>query len=199
MPRSNKRTASLPNPHPIGLQSCCFILPGSLFLGLHQATAPRQTHTQWDPPLSGQTPPRYPPLSHASLQPPDSHHTGIPTTWLCRWIHEHRDPHHQAVPDPSLEPVPQLTRIPALAGMPAPPEPTILQAVLSPSHAWDDWIPTPQTPVHQTLQGAYSMWKNWSPDLLGQAAAWHETAASTSLPVTLPVGWSRPPLYRPPR
>jgi hypothetical protein len=67
-PLSNKRTAGLPNPCPIGLQFCCSFLPGSLPFGLSQVTAPCQTHTQWEP-----------------------------ATRPCRWIHNHRDPRHQSV------------------------------------------------------------------------------------------------------
>jgi hypothetical protein len=50
---SNKRTAGLPNPHPVGLQSCCSILPGFPPLGWHQTTDPQCIHPQQDPHLLG--------------------------------------------------------------------------------------------------------------------------------------------------
>jgi hypothetical protein len=125
-PWSNKRTASLPNPCPVGLQSHCSILPGSLPLGMCQATALCQTHTWWDTRPStalSSTPqthitPEYLPLGHAAG--PTT--TGIPSS--------------QSAKDPSLEPVPQLTRLPA-----PPPESTAFQTLLSPSHTWDDQNP----------------------------------------------------------
>jgi hypothetical protein len=69
MPWSNKRTAGLPSPHSIGLQSHCSAPLGSLPLGLCQATASCQIHappgapplepcqihtTPWPPPLNPQ-------------------------------------------------------------------------------------------------------------------------------------------------
>jgi hypothetical protein len=54
MPQSNKRTACLPSPHHVDLQSHCSALPGSPLLGLCWATALHQIHT---PP-----PPGFPPL-----------------------------------------------------------------------------------------------------------------------------------------
>jgi hypothetical protein len=112
MPLSNKRTVSLPNPHPIGLHSHCSILPATPPLGLHQARAPCQTHTQWDTwPSATQasscwthTTPEYLPLSHA-----------------------HWDPSHQSTPDPIQELVPQLTGIPASFPSPLPKGPAGLQ------------------------------------------------------------------------
>jgi hypothetical protein len=81
-----------------------------------------------------------------------------------------------------------------------PPKPTAVQALLSPTYAWDDRTPTPRIPpAHQALPGSSFMWNNWSPALLGQAPAWHKTAASTSLPGTPPLGWSQPQLYSLPR
>jgi hypothetical protein len=61
-------------------------------------------------------------------------------TQLMKKYHASRDrvklmPNSVAL-DPSLEQFPQLTRIFA-----PPPEPTALQALLSPSHAWDDQNP----------------------------------------------------------
>jgi hypothetical protein len=43
-PQSNKRTAGLPSPHPIDLQSRCSAPPCSLPLRLHQVTAPHRIH-----------------------------------------------------------------------------------------------------------------------------------------------------------
>jgi hypothetical protein len=82
-PRSNKRTAGLPNPCPIGLQSRCSILPGCPPVGLHQATAPHQTHTLQDPRLLGRTRSMYHWDSRPSATPdpspePDPHSAGIP-------------------------------------------------------------------------------------------------------------------------
>jgi hypothetical protein len=62
---------------------------------------------------------------------------GIPAPWPSCWTQDHRDRHHQSVPDPSLKQVPQLTGIPT-----HPPEPTTLHASLSPSHAWDNQNPS---------------------------------------------------------
>jgi hypothetical protein len=91
----------------------------------------------------------YSSLSCAGLQPPDPHHAGILAPQPCHWIHNHWDPRYQSAPDPSPEPVPQLTGITVL-----PPhlQPTALQALLSPSHEWDDWSPTP--PIRPCLAPA---------------------------------------------
>jgi hypothetical protein len=48
-PQSNKRTACLPSPHPVGLQSLCFALLDSLPLRLCWVTAPCQIHTALPP------------------------------------------------------------------------------------------------------------------------------------------------------
>jgi hypothetical protein len=69
MPRSNKGTAGLLNSCPVGLQSLCSIVLGSLLLGLSQATALPQTHTRWD------TCPSAAPLDLT---------TGIPATRPCQ-------------------------------------------------------------------------------------------------------------------
>jgi hypothetical protein len=125
-PQSNKRTANLPNPCPIGLHSHCSILPSSPLLGLCQAIALRQTHTWQDTPPSAipasssqtHTMPEYPSLA----MPLGPWPPGSPTTSPCQtpaWSQSH-----------SL-----------LGHLPLPPKPTALQALLSPSHAWD----------HQTL------------------------------------------------
>jgi hypothetical protein len=122
-------------------------------------------------------------------------HGRIPAPQLHCQIHNHQDPHHQSTPDPSLELIPQVAGIPALSH-----KPTALQALLSPSYAWNDRTPPPQaTPTHQALPGSSSVWNNWSPALLGQALAWCKTAAPTSLPGTPLLGQSQPQLYRLPR
>jgi hypothetical protein len=90
-PQSNIRTASLPNPCPIGL--LCRAL-------CHSGCARPQLCSR---PTHGGIPIR-------KLRRP--HHAGIPAPWLCRWTHDHRDPLRQSVPDPSLELVPQLSGIP---------------------------------------------------------------------------------------
>jgi hypothetical protein len=73
MPWCNKRTAGLPNPHSIGLQSHCSILLGSPSLGLCQATALCQTHTWRDtlrsPALLATQPLGSLPPIHAGPQP----------------------------------------------------------------------------------------------------------------------------------
>jgi hypothetical protein len=78
---------------------------------------------------------------------------------------------YQSVLDPSHKPVPQLARIPD-----TPPEPTALQALLSPSHAWDDRMPT--LPIRPCL--ALAPCGTTAP--LGQEPSWCETAGSTILP-----------------
>jgi hypothetical protein len=119
MPLSNKGTAGLPNPHPVGLQSFCSILLGSLPLGLCQATALHQTHTRW--------------ATRPSVVPASSCQTHTMPEYPS---HDHGDPPHHSM----LDPIPEL--VPQLMGMPAPsPELTALQALLSPSNAWDDQTP----------------------------------------------------------
>jgi hypothetical protein len=83
MPWYNKRTAGLPNPHTVGLQSHCSVLQGSLSLGLLQATALHRTHAQWD--------------SHLSS---------------CAGSTNHRDTHLSSVTDPS-PPTSHLWQTPA--------------------------------------------------------------------------------------
>jgi hypothetical protein len=85
---SNKRTANLPNPCPVALQSCCSILLGSSPLGLHQVTALSQTHTRQDTHLSAapasnfqtHSMQEYPPLSRVLV----SMTTGIPANSPCQ-------------------------------------------------------------------------------------------------------------------
>jgi hypothetical protein len=183
-PRSNKRTAGLPNPCPIGLQSRCSILSGSPPVGLHQSTAPHQTHTRWDtrpsaaPASSSQThtTPEYLPLGWATR----STTTGIPATrpqWIPAWSRPHSSPGYPPLPNP---PPFRPRCAPAMHGMTGP--------------------PTPRTPpAHQALSGSSSLWKDWSPAPLEQAPVWCETAASTSLPGALPLRRSQPQLYSLPR
>jgi hypothetical protein len=74
-----------------------------------------------------QPPPWYWALSHASLKPLTWHTPyQIPTPRPCCQIHNHRDPRHPAMLDPSSEP-------------------TTIQALLSPSYTWDDRTPVPRT------------------------------------------------------
>jgi hypothetical protein len=120
MPQSNKRTASLPSPHPVGLQSCCSAPLGSPPLRLHQATALCWTHAQQDPCLSGHMGSTHHRDNHLSAVPvsspePDPHHDGIPAHKPCCQIQDHQDTHSLASPNPSSEPIPRL------AGMPRPP------------------------------------------------------------------------------
>jgi hypothetical protein len=80
MPQSNKRTASLPSPHPVGQQSCCSALLGSPPLRLCQATALHQIHT---PP-----PPGSPPLRpFRALAPCRIHDPLGPLPLRLHWIH----------------------------------------------------------------------------------------------------------------
>jgi hypothetical protein len=72
MPRSNKRTASLPSPHPIDLQSRCSALPGSPLLRLYWAPASCQIHAQGGSPPLGLVVPQL----HARSTP-----ARIPTPW----------------------------------------------------------------------------------------------------------------------
>jgi hypothetical protein len=138
MPQSNKRTAGLPNPCLVGLQSCCSILLGSPPLGLCQAThggipAPQPC---W-PPASGPTPCWVP--HHPLATPLDLRSPGSPPpvrTGPQHGVQSHSSP-----------------------GYPPPLEPTTLQALLSPSYAWDDRTPTTRTPPPIRP----SVWKNWSP------------------------------------
>jgi hypothetical protein len=71
------RTAGLPNPRPIGLQSRYSILPGSPPLGLCQAIALFQTHTQRDTrPSAAPATPRL--NTHPLTVPPDPRPPGSP-------------------------------------------------------------------------------------------------------------------------
>jgi hypothetical protein len=86
----------MPNPCPIGLQSHCPILLSSLLLGLCQ------THARWDPRLSGHAGSTHHWDCRPSLcRPPVPGHT---TGWdIC----------YLPMLDPSPQPVPHLTGIPA--------------------------------------------------------------------------------------
>jgi hypothetical protein len=184
MPQSNKRTADLPNPCPVGLHGMC------------QATSLRWTHTWRDPHLlsharSMHYQDTHPSVTLASIPKLGPHHAGIPVPWQHHQIHDHWDPCPQAVLDPSLEPVPQLARIPAPS--------------LSSLHFRPCWTPAtcgttrPPSlglPAPQALLCSSSMWNEQSLSLLGQAPAWCETAASTSPPGAPSLGWSQPQLYR---
>jgi hypothetical protein len=144
------------------------------------------------------TPPGYLPLSHAGLQPLDPHHTGIPTLWLHHWIHNHWDLHHLSMPDPSMELVPQLARIPTSlprAHHPSGPAEPQLHVEWLDSHPTDSSPP----PANQALPGSRSMWNDWSPTPLGKAPAWYETATSTSSPGTGPLRQNWFQLFRLPR
>jgi hypothetical protein len=173
-PQSNIRTTGLPNPCPVGLQSHCSILPSSPPLSLHQATALCQTHTWWD--------------THPSAMlatPRQNTHT----------LAVHPEPWQLG----SLPPV--CTRPLPGAGLTAcwdthpSPWAHCLQALLSPSHTWDDQNPPhPSGPAWLQLRV-----EQLEPHLLGQAPSWCETAVPTSQPGTLLPMWSRPQLYRLPR
>jgi hypothetical protein len=160
-PQSNKRTAGLPNSCPVCLQSLYSILPGSLAVPGHSPLC--QTHTRRDtcPLAMPASNPR--PTPHRNTHPlaAGSMTTGIPATslhWTKAWSR-------------------------SLSSLGT----TTLQALLSHSHMWDDWTPTP--PIRPCLAQAPC-----AP--LGQAPFWCKTAASTSLPGALPPGRSQPQLYR---
>jgi hypothetical protein len=164
---SHKRTAGLPNSHPIGLQRHC-----SFCQALHSLCCARPQ------PCARPTHGRIP----NSLAAPDPCTTGIPAPQLHSGLQPRTGPTPSqdtcplATPDLSPEPVPQLARIPTHPF----PQPTA------------PWT----TPAHQALQGSSSMWNNWSPTQLGQAQAWHETATSTSPPGPPPLGRGQSQLYR---
>jgi hypothetical protein len=139
----------------------------------------------WDPPTTGittfqlcQSPAQnqthtmtgYPPISHAAR----SKTTRIPTPWPRQ--------------------TPARSRSHGLLGCPDP-QPTTVQALLSPSYVWNDQTSTPQTPpAHQAQMGCSSLWNDWSPAPLGYAPAWQETAKSTSPPGTPLIRQSQPQL-----
>jgi hypothetical protein len=181
-PGSNTRTADLPNPRPVGLQSRCSVLPGSLSLNLCQPQ-PRARPTHGG----------YPPLNHAGFQP-----SGPTPCWNTHPLAMLPHPWPPGSPPPvHTEPQPR----PSSQGLPGypPTEPTALQTLLSPSYMWDNWTPTPWTsPTHQALLGSSSMWNNWSRALLGPAPSWRGSAASTAYQEPYP--WSEwPQLHRLPR
>jgi hypothetical protein len=146
-PQSNKRAAGLLNPHPTGLQSPCSILLGSPPLGLHQATAPHQTHAWRDACLSGSAgstlhQDNCPSATLASSPELDTHHMGIPSSWPCHRIHDHQDP---CLPgctrcQPGVSPTAHWDTCSP------PPPPNTRQALLSPTYPWGDWISAPRTP-----------------------------------------------------
>jgi hypothetical protein len=126
MPRSNKRTASVPSSCPVGLWSCCSAPLGSLPLGPHQAPAPCWIHApQGSLPLELRWAPAlhwiYNPLGSLPLGPPAPRALKGPSSTWDDWIH-------------------------ALTGSLALGTPT-LQALPGPSSTWDR---TPQTlPDHR--------------------------------------------------
>jgi hypothetical protein len=161
MPRSNKRTASLPNPFPVGLQSRCSIWLRSLPLRLCQATAPQQTHTRGEPHLSGHASSTHHQDTCSSVMlasslrahimlgyPPfgctaGSMTTGIPATLPCQtpaWSWSH-----------------------SLPGYMLPPKLTTLQALLSPSYTWNDRTTNPWTYL--------SIRPCWAPAMCGMTGA----------------------------
>jgi hypothetical protein len=147
MPLSNKRTTSLPNPSPVGLQSHCSIMPA-----LHPLGCTRPQHSTR--PIHGGIPA---PQPH---QPPAPKPTPCWNTcpWPSNQIHNHWDPHDQSTPDLSPEPVTQL------AGTADPsPTPTTLQALLSPNYVWDDR--TPPLGLSPPIRTC------WAPDPCGMTGA----------------------------
>jgi hypothetical protein len=172
-PWSNKRTASLPNPRPVGPQSCA-----------RPQLCARPTHGGI--PISQPCwPPAHRPTQHQnsgpSVMPPDPRPLGSPPPLCTR-------------PQPGTGPT---------ADWPAPPpEPTTLQALLSLSHAWDKWNPTPPirpclSPAPCGTSGVLPHWDRhhagvkqphspacWTPHPLGRAGP-----SSTRLPrLTAPPG-----------
>jgi hypothetical protein len=168
-----------------GLSTPC-VAPGNI--------PPSDPCTVGSPPLPDPHTTRIPTPQLCWLHPPDTQHTGIPAPQPLYQIQDHQDTSHSSALDSSPDPIPQLTGIPTL------PELTALQALLSPSHTWEDHTSAPQIfPALQTLPGSRSVCNNWSPMLLEQAAAWHQTAASTSLPGTPPFRENWHQLYMLPR
>jgi hypothetical protein len=174
----------LPHPCPVAL-FCRALRPSGC---ASPTPAPRQTHARQDPHLSGltrSTPPGYPPLSRASLQPLDPHQTGIPAPWPCSRIRDHRDPCPPPALDPSPKPVPQL------AGIPAPP-PT------SPPPFRPCWAPAMRGTARLPPSGPAELQlcvERLEPHPAGQAPAWQNGPSSTGFPdnrsTRLPL---RPPL-----
>jgi hypothetical protein len=111
----------------------------------------------------------------------------------CHWIASHWDPWPLKCLTPSPDPVLQLT------GIPAPhPSPPPFKPCWAPATRGTTGPPSLGLSTYQALPGSSSMWNDWSPALLGQATAWHETVASTSLRGTWPFRWSRPQITTPP-
>jgi hypothetical protein len=170
-PGSNERRAGLSNPHPKGLQSHCFLLPVSLPLRLHQATALCKTHTWWD--IQPSATPASSPQTHTMQECRNTHHLAM---LLDQWPLRSPPPVN-AGPQPWASPTAHQNISPL-------PQAHCLSDPAEPQLCVGDWTSTlrlPPPPPHQALPGSSSMWNNWSPTLLGQAPAWCETAASTSL------------------
>jgi hypothetical protein len=141
-PQSKKRTASLPSPHPIVLQSCCSTPLGCLPLGLCQATAPHQIHAPQDSCLLGHArsmhhrDPCPSAMTDASLQL-NQHPLGSPPLLphCAPVLHQiHAPSGSSPLGCTGLHP---RTRSPPL-------NPPALQALLGPSSTWDDWSHAPQ-------------------------------------------------------
>jgi hypothetical protein len=127
------------------------------------------------------TPLGYPPLSHAGFQASDPHHAGIPAPHLRHRLQDHRDPRHRLCQTPA-----QSRSHSSLGYPPHPPspQPTTLQALLSPSYTCDHRTPATQTPPdNQALSGTSSMWNDWSQAPLGQIPAWciHQTTRNPTI------------------
>jgi hypothetical protein len=138
-PRSNVRTAKSPP-----CRSTKALLHSA---GLSAPWAVPGHSSVPDPHMAG-----YPSLSRAGHTTPE-----YPLLGHATQTHNHRDP--------SLELLPQLPRIPAPNPFPPhPTQPTALQALLSPSHVWDDQNP----PCPSGLAWLQLQWNNWSPTPLGQ-------------------------------
>jgi hypothetical protein len=194
MPQSNKKTAILPNLHHTGLQSCC-----SLLLALRPSGCARpQSHavpmhggirTSWampDPLITGIPAPP----SCAGLQP-----WIRPTPcWNTRPLDMPPDPWEQGSPLPGHS-GPRLELVSACEDT-RPLKPPSFRPCSAPAMDGMTTAPHLRLPTHQDLLCSSSVWNDWSSAPLGQAPAWHETAASTSPPRTLLLGWVQPQLYR---
>jgi hypothetical protein len=162
MPQSNERTAGLPSPHPIGLQSRCSAplgspplrlcqihappTPGSLPLWLCQALTMCQIHTPPGPPSVGRA--------------------GSMPCW---------DPHLLGHTSSMLPGSPAIK-------FPAP------QALLGSSSTWDDWSHTPPGFPH-LRPGTSLVWDNRSPSLLGSPPLrWSQAPALQAFQITAPPG-----------
>jgi hypothetical protein len=176
MPQSNKSTAGLPNPHPIGLQSLSSILLGSLPLGLC-----------WI-----HTPLGYPPLSSARPQL-----RGVRSTpW---W-----DTRPSVVPCHSPEPVswppgsssPKQCLTPALSPLPFRPcWVSITQGTKRPHPSgsqtfWPCWAPTPCGTTRAPCWDRHQLgWDRWVHQPAMNPTPWVEPApAVQDFQITTPPG-----------